>query len=576
MNAVQTFRPQIGQSDFRALRRSGGTYVDKSAFIEQVIGSSAHVLLVPRPRRFGKTLNLSALRYFFEPSDEDRAPLFEGLAVWQSDEARPHFRAHPVISLSLKDVKYASWPDCIGATREAVGELFSAHANVLTADTDPGDRAAFEAIRARRAESFSLARALRLLSQLLHARHGRTVVLLVDEYDTPLHAAFAHGYYDEAVAFFRNFLSAGLKDNASLYRGVLTGILRIAKESIFSGLNNLSVYSLLRSEFSTCFGFTDAEVVALARSAGAPASTMSVLREWYDGYRYAGTVIYNPWSVLNFLDSADRAPRSYWASTGTDDVLRQLLLRGGLGDGTALETLLGGGAVVRTIDENIVLRDVERTTDAVWSFLLFSGYLTADAVDGTQVTLRIPNREVDGIFRTVFRRWLSGGLGGAEGVTRLVTALLAGNGDAFEGELERLVTDALSFHDVAPRQPEIVYQAFVTGLLVHLADDYDVRSNRESGFGRADVLVIPKRAGAPGAVLEFKSLDRRRGETIEQALDAAHAQIRDRDYAAELRARGAAPVHAIAAIFDGKRVTVRVASEGESAPASGRPTAELR
>jgi len=403
----------------------------------------------------------------------------------------------------------------------------------------------------------ALETALRDLTEYLARATGEPAVLLVDEYDTPIHAGYVHGYYDEVVGFFRNLLSGGLKDNRHLFRGVVTGILRVARESIFSGLNNLAVYTLLSRPFASAFGFTEAEVEEIADLAGAR-DRLDDLRDWYDGYLFGGEVVYNPWSVLSFLAHPGEGCMPYWVSTSSNDLLRSLLTEGRLGAPGDLETLLSGGSVERSVEENVVLRDLERHPDAAWSLLLFSGYLKAADVrrgEETWAALSIPNREVRTIYRSTFVDWLKGGLGGSMAVRTLFAALLSGDAQTFGRYLTDLLRDTLSYFDLGGRQPERVYHAFIAGLLVHLGEEYEVRSNRESGYGRYDVMVLPRAAGRAGVVLELKVPDE--DEAVEAALDAALRQLADRDYAAELRARGADPVHELAAVFDGKRAYVR-------------------
>ncbi len=308
----------------------------------------------------------------------------------------------------------------------------------------------------------TLQRGLALLSQWLHRATGERAFILVDEYDTPIHAAFQHGYCDEAVGLFRNLFSGAFKDNASLHRGVMTGILRIAKESIFSGLNNLEVYSILRPEFSSHFGFTPAEVGTLAAECGVT-DRMPDIERWYNGYRFGGQTIYNPWSVLSFLSSLDHLPRPYWLHTGSDDILRELLVEGGKVDGADLEALLTGGVIQKAIDEHLVLREVRSSSASIWSFLLFSGYLRADAQVGEDAlgrplwALTLPNHEVRLAYRSLFAGFLDRGLGGDDRTTLLCRALLAGDIAAFEQHLESLLVATLSHHDLGGRLPEAVY-----------------------------------------------------------------------------------------------------------------------
>jgi hypothetical protein len=561
------FTAPIGISDFRKLRQAQATYVDKTAAVASVLRDSAPALLFPRPRRFGKTLWMSTLEAFVARGDDDRSELFGDLAIWRDAEARRHLARYPVVSMTFKDVKYTTWDECMEATADLLARAFEAHREVRS-ELDGRAARVFDEVVEGRASKVRLAGALAFLSEVLHRHHGERVVLLVDEYDTPIHAGHAHGYYDEAVGFFRNFLSGGLKDNPHLFKGVLTGVMRVARESIFSGLNNLAEHSLLRPEHADTFGFTEDEVAALARIADADAH-LPVLREWYDGYVFGGRVIYNPWSVLQFLASADRRPRAHWVATAADDVLRGLILRGKLGSLADQEALLRGETVTRSVVEPLALRDVEHRADAAWSLLLFSGYLTAAEVryGGSRVeaALRIPNREVRGIYEATVLEWLEGGLGASE-VDALQEALLAGQAGRVAQALERLFVDHVSYHDLPRPARELPYHMFVLGLLVRLAPAYEVRSNHEAGLGRADVLIAPRTPGKPGVVMELKRLDPYREEsterapesTVEVAIEAALAQIAERDYAAALRARGATPVHAYAVVFDGKRVHVRL------------------
>jgi hypothetical protein len=427
-------------------------------------------------------------------------------------------------------------------------------------------------------------RSLRELSDYLARHHGRRVVILIDEYDTPIQSGYLNGFFDEVTLFFRNFFSAALKDNPSLFKGVLTGVLRVARENLFSGLNNIIVSSILHDRrYATSFGFTEAEVAGVldrARPDGAPAEQAAALpahapprldeiRAWYDGYLFGGEVIYNPWSILNYV--ATGALRPYWVNTASPDLLQDLIARRGLGLSSETEALLRGEPVEARIDENIVLRDLDQQPEALWSFLLFSGYLTPRSVREELgeiiASLAIPNLEVRLAFRDLFRSWLRRGLPERRHAEGLLRALLEGDAPSLEALLERLLVTVMSYQDPAGREPEKLYHGFILGLLVQLEGEYDVRSNRESGLGRADVLVRPRAPGHPGVVLELKVPQR--GETPEQALLAAARQVRDRRYAAELVAAGAAPVHELVAVFDGKRAWVRPVDEALSGAEDG-------
>jgi hypothetical protein len=567
----QPLRFPIGLSDFRSLREGGFFYVDKTSLIDDVIAEGAQVLLFPRPRRFGKTLNLSMLRCFFEKSADDARPLFDGLAIASSEGARAHFQRHPVIFMTFKDVKPRSWEDCLAGMANVLARTYGEHRYLLTeGNLAAEDARLFTAVLERRAAKSELIIALQLLSRLLAKHHGEKVVILLDEYDSPIHAGYTNRYYDDVIAFFRDFLSGGLKDNADLFKGVLTGILRVARESLFSGLNNIRVYGILQPKLVTGFGFTEPEVRGLLEAAGQSAALDGV-RAYYNGYLFGGEAIYNPWSVLCFLDGGDSVFRPYWIDTSSNELVRELLLTGPQGVQAGLEALLAGGTLDRRIDENIVLRDLGSRPDAIWSFLLFTGYLKAVEVamiDGRQwCKLAVPNTEVAIALADMAQAWLETQTGGSDALQSFLDALLRGEAVVVERHLAHMLKVNLSFFDTASPEPERFYHGLVVGLLAGLAPRYEVRSNRESGYGRCDVMILPKAPGQPGVVLELKRVDTESGETKEKAFAAAFRQIRERDYPAELRERCATPIHVLAAVFDGKRVFVRTAPERPKKPA---------
>jgi hypothetical protein len=519
---------------------------------------------LPRPRRFGKTLNMTMLRCFFEKRAEDLSLFFADLSIWQAGDAyRAHFQRYPVISLTLKGIKLETFDLTWQVIQKRLSGLFEEHRALL----DDGALSEAEALRYRQvldgsAELSVCADALLDLSAYLHRVHGERVVILIDEYDAPIHAGVAGGFARQVLDFFRLFLTQGLKGNPHLFKAVLTGILRIAKESVFSGLDNLAVYTLLRPEFSTCFGFTEPEVTALLAKAGREA-LLPAVRGYYNGYSFGGTAVYNPWSILNFLQDGNARLRPYWVSTSSNDLVHEALRRHAFAIQPEIEALLSGGAVEREIDENVVLSDLATRVDAVFGLLVLSGYLRAEEVPGTSLEIRpyalsIPNREVRQVYTSTFRDLLREQLGGDGAVARLKRALLTGDAEALEEELGAFTRNVLSYHDTAGR-PEQVYHAFVIGLLATLEPEYEVRSNRESGKGRPDVILRPRQAGRSGVVLELK-VARPGKKTLDEALAEGVAQIRERDYASELLAAGASPVHAFAVAFDGKVARVVGAS----------------
>lgn len=562
-------RLPLGTSDFAKIRREGSYYVDKTGLATELIRGSSEVVLLPRPRRFGKTLNLTMLRYWFErptgSGPNDIAALFAGLEVATAgDDVAERFQRHPVIYLTFKDVKHRAWADCRAGAAAAIRHEVLRHQPVWTgAQLDAGERQLLDSVGAGRGSDTEVEGALRLLCRALHLATGEAAVLLIDEYDTPIHCGWTYGYYDEVVELFRNLLSGALKDNIHLYRGVLTGILRVAKESLFSGLNNVDVFSLLATPFSRWFGFTETEVAELCRAAG-PDVDVAGLQEWYNGYLMGGRIVYNPWSVLSYLRSTVDGFKPYWVNTASDDLLRDLLIRQGPGLHQELAELIRGGEIDRPISENIQLRDLGRTPADIWSFLLFCGYLKARNVrqNGVETVayLSIPNREVRVTYGQIFLRWLDMNLGDVRPDV-LCRSLLTGEERGFEARFQRLVLNSLSYFDTCGKTPEAVYQAFLVGLLVQLDRTHIVDSNRESGYGRYDVCVRPRAdstGSRAGAVLELKSIDTENGDTVESALTAAMQQIHDRDYASALREAGAGPIWLWAAVFDGKRVRVRL------------------
>ncbi|HNC97165.1 MAG TPA: AAA family ATPase, partial [Myxococcota bacterium] len=486
----------LGQSDFRLLREDGGYYIDKSSFVRSVLDLGALVQLYPRPRRFGKTLNLSTLRYFLEKGP-DRSHLFSDLEVWQDAGARRHFQRYPVINLSFRDVKQDSWEGAKSGIVSVIREAIAAHAPIL--ESPAVDSYYREQLRAVLGGGGEPDQVLKLLCAALFQQHGERVVVLIDEYDSPILSGWEYGYYAEVASFFRSFLGGGLKDNPHLFRGVLTGILRVAKESMFSGLNNLAVYSLLQNDIPEPFGFTEAEVDA-ALSLFDRNEQKEEIRRWYNGYHFGEQTVYNPWSLMNVLSRPRSALQAWWLNTSDNAPIRSLLLRSTeLAEDFA--TLLSGGSVEKEIEENVVLREMR--PDNLWSFFLFSGYLTTELVrverGRTYAALRIPNLEVGLIWEGSFTGWLRNCAGDP---SPLQKAILSGDAEGTQRLLGELLLKHVSSHDVAATQDEAFYHAFVLGMLVSLERTHRVRSNRESGLGRADLLILPRQAGQPGVVME--------------------------------------------------------------------------
>lgn len=554
----------IGIDDFRVLREKNYEYVDKTHIITEFIDrENIKVVLLPRPRRFGKSLNMSTMKWFFEKRDENVWHLFEGLHVAQAgDKYRQYFQKYPVISISLKETKADDFDSCRLRTRQLIQDMYAEHKTALENRLDGRDRSDFEAILSGTAPDAYFQSSIKQLTRYLHQVHGVRPIVIIDEYDAGIHAAHANGFYKEAIGFFGGFFLAGLKDNVHLERGVMTGILRVSRESIFSDLNNIGVYSVLERAFNTCFGFTENEVSALMEKASF-ADLMPEVRAYYDGYDFGGVEIYNPWSILNFLERNDGILSPYWVGTSSNTLIKELLQHHAFRVQDDIQTLLEGGTIEKPVDTNVVFPELKDDPNALWNLLVFAGYLKASippnrtrGLDRPTFLLSIPNREVTGVYRTTFQSWLSNGLLSQGGnIDALLNNLLQGEASDFEEQLQSFASGLPSYHDVKGAKPETFYHGMMIGLLASLEPHYEVRSNRESGDGRPDVLIKPRQPGKPGVILELKSA-RKGQKTIEQAMTEGLAQLESHDYAAELRAAGVQKIQQMAVAFDGKRVMV--------------------
>lgn len=552
----------IGIDDFREIIEGDYLYVDKSLLVDEVWHASAKVILITRPRRFGKTINMSMLRYFFDHDAERGKQLFQGLAI----EKRSCFEkagSFPVIFLTFKDLKAPDYETFLGKVRLLFAAVYERFYDLMDC-LHPFEKDRFQKVLERTCDEVELMDALAWLMHLLQRQHGRKVILLIDEYDTPIHSAYADGYFQRGIDFMRDLLGKALKGNEALEKAVVTGILRVARESIFSDLNNMRVFSLLEHPFSDKFGFTEAETGALLKWAGLEQQTETV-RQWYNGYLMGNTVIYNPWSILNFMATPEQGLRPHWVNTSSNDLVRKHLLRASVEIHECLKSLLQGKYVETAIHEQTVFQDLGRDTETLWSVLLFSGYLKVVEKrwenDHQVFRLAIPNREVRYLYRQIIMGWLRRQLG-SDKVNQLLESLLNGHFVRFGQLLTDLVGAVLSYYDTAA-QSERVYHAFVLGLLVHLGDRYDIRSNRESGLGRYDVMLLPRDQKDRGIILEFKvaeSVDK-----LDKALEEALSQIQKRRYGTELESAGIAIRSEIAVAFCGKNLAVRGVNVPEKA-----------
>ena len=544
----------IRMDDFAEVRKNY-YFVDKTSFLCEFLKKHAKVTLFTRPRRFGKTLTLSMMRYFLDiEGAEEHRPLFDGLSIAGDPDAMAEQGTRPVLFLTLKGWKGLTWDILQVRVRQQIGDLFSAHDVLLADDLKAYDRRKFQEILDRTGDFAALSDALAFLLRLMEAHYGKKPVLLLDEYDVPIQSAWEHGYYDEAIDFFREFYSAALKTNLSLDFAVMTGVLRIAKENIFSALNNLKVDSVLQMQYPEAFGFTSAEVERMAGELGHP-DKLQELRYWYDGYRFDGHEIYNPWSVVNYFDRAC-TPAAYWVNTSGNAILAELMKSADCAHFETLDTLLRGGTVSAFLEEGVIYSDIGEDQDALYTMLCTTGYLTIDHTDSvageTEYVLRLPNREMRTLFRQeIVKRYQKGF--GKSALVALMRALLRGDAERVQYGFESYLEKLASFYDTA-KGNEAFYHGFVLGMTAILVPAYDVRSNRESGRGRYDLAAIPLEKGRSGFLLEFKTAAS--AEELEAKAQEALAQIEEKDYLADFRTRGVENVHRYGIAFCGKKVQV--------------------
>lgn len=547
----ETMKLPISGDDFETIIREGYFYIDKTLLIKEIWECSADVLLIPRPRRFGKTLNLSMLQCFFERTLKNKEPLFRELNITRWDKFRELHGKFPVISLTFKDVKGNTWEECLGRIKKALAHEYRRHEHIR-ADLPDWDKEEYEKILRLKGEIPDYEDSLKNLTEYLFRFYGQKPMVLLDEYDMPLQELFRKPKeYDPAVHFFRNLLSAVLKDNKYLEKGVLTGILRTAKESVFSGLNNLKIYSLLSDKFADKFGFTREET-ARALADFHLAGKMSEVEDFYNGYSIGNTKVYNPWSVINYLDEKEFKP--FWIKSSSNTLIQELIIQNKDAVRDKVISLLNNESIAARLDEDIVFSEIYRREDNVWNFLTFTGYLTFAKLESEGISplynLSIPNTEVKLFFKETIREWLED-VGLDAQIKALRKALLAGDVPAFEKDLQEIAVRVVGIRDTA-KTPEIFYHAFVLGLLVNLEDRYEIDSNRESGTGYYDMMLVPRNADDLGIVLEFKRAEKTTG--MEKAMGEARKQIIDRNYAAKLKDRGIKNILGIGVVFCGKKV----------------------
>lgn len=550
-------RLPVGIDDFAKIREGNYYFVDKTMAIGELLDNHGEVLLLTRPRRFGKTLFLSMLYYFLASArGADYRNLFHGLTIERADGGSymAEQGRRPVLFLSLKDVKHRTWPDMVEKFRSLLSDVYDQYTYLMEGTGfSQVERRYFQRVHDGLASPIEMEDALRRLMDMMKHYHGQPVVLLLDEYDIPVQQAWEHGFYDDCIAFMRNFLSAALKTNPSLDFAVLTGVLRIAKESIFSGLNNLEVSSVINGTYAGWIGFTPEEVRVLAH-AQQQDDALPVLHDWYDGYQFGNQEMYNPWSVLCFFKEQGQ-PQPYWAHTSGNVLLGELLKQTDSVQEDNLLRLIQGETVTAVLTENTIYPEIVDNPDALYTVLVLSGYLKIVSrrlvIDTWVYVLAIPNREVRSIYRSEILSRMNPGRTTSYLMTTMEN-LMAGNSKAFADGLQEILMKMASVYDTANH--ETFYHGLLLGMTTLLVPEYEVKSNRESGLGRYDLAIYPAQKGQCGVILEFKVADSPH-ELLEKAQEARR-QIDEKGYDTDFKARGITNVWKYGVAFYGKRVAL--------------------
>lgn len=545
----------IGKQNFASLRENDCFYIDKSELIREWWESQDDITLITRPRRFGKTLNMSMLNCFFSNQYAGKKQLFEGLSIWNDEKYRILQGSYPVIFLSFASIKGSNYNDARDGIIMAINEAYSEHRYLLKSkELTEGERKCFEELDnyaknpgvKEAVANDTICNAIKNLANCLYRYYGKKVIILLDEYDTPMQEAYLYGYWDQFTAFVRSLFNATFKTNPYLERAMMTGITRVSKESVFSDLNNLNVITSTSQEYEASFGFTEEEVFT-ALDTLEMAEQKEIVKSWYDGFVFGNQKdIYNPWSITNYLDK--KQVRAYWADTSSNSLISRLIRKASAGIKEQMEELLQGKEIIVNFDEQIVFEQLNQDENAIWSLMLASGYLKAEQVEYRGLLrepwyhLKITNLETTAMFTNLFKSWFNQS---RTNYNQFIKALLKNDIDALNYYMYQITMATFSYFDVdgaegGKSEPERFYHGFVLGLIAEQTDIYEIRSNRESGFGRYDVMMIPKKRDNryPAVIMEFKVRNAIKEVNLEASVQAARKQIEEKNYDAELLARG--------------------------------------
>lgn len=542
----------IGISDYKELIDQNCYYVDKTMLIKEIM-KSGKAILITRPRRFGKTLNQSMLKYFFDIKEEDTSYLFEDKKIWQEEKYRQMQGQYPVIFLSFKDVKSQNYDESFLQIKRLMAQEYARHKEVLASIEEEKDREIYQEIIDREAGGVDYKFSLENLSRYLANHYGVKPIILIDEYDTPIMSAYNNQYYDKFINFFKTFLSAALKDNSYLEKSVLTGITKVEKESIFSDLNNLKVSTVLSTFYNDKFGLTKEEVKEIIEHYELEYEEEEII-EWYNGYNFGGKEIYNPFSIINLVDHQGEI-KEYWINSSANQLIKDLIRKSSAEFKTGILELINGNTITTEIERNLVLDDIDGREENIWTLLLFSGYLKwTKQIQLREYKLKIPNQEVMFFYRYTVQNILKDK---NIDLFRMIEKLVLGNIKEFKKEFQELTKETLSYFDTQEKNPERFYHGLVLGMVAGLKNKYIIKSNCETGYGRADVLLIPRDKSEAGLVIEFKKYSLDNDRNLKDSADQALEQIENKEYEAEIKNQGINKVIKVGIAFRGKKLEIK-------------------